>query len=180
MKRALVVVLLAAGLGLSGACATEQPVGCQKDTDCAEGRICEAGACTWSEASAPTCKETGETCSVNGDCCNFQGGDGYCVSGNCADACSMGTDCLSGCCAPLASGQRACAPVEICSQPCVDSGQSCSVNGDCCNYRDGHGFCVDGICADSCEMSTPEECFSGCCAELQGGDYACAPPEVCF
>jgi len=176
------VVLIAGGLALSPACSTDQVEGCQKDTDCATGRICEAGACTWASggSSGMSCVETGQTCSVNRDCCNFQDEAGFCVNGTCADACSMDTDCQSGCCAPLVSGQRACAPSAICQQACVEAGESCSVNADCCNFRDGMGFCVDGICADTCDQNMPEECLSTCCAELEGGDFACAPFELCL
>lgn len=184
------VVLLGVGLALSsvftGACSLEEPVGCQKDDDCATNRICESGTCVWANGqgsggtSSTSCVETGQSCTVNGDCCNFQHQDGFCVSGTCADACDAAEECQSACCARTQNGERACAPVEICAEVCVDTGESCSVNADCCNYRDGVGYCVDGICADTCAMGASEQCFSGCCAELQGGDWACAPAEYCL
>jgi len=186
------VALLVVGLAFfsAGGCASEQPLGCQKDTDCATGRICESGACTWAPngaagSSGTSCAETGETCSVNGDCCNFQHLDGFCVSGTCADHCGADGECQSNCCARTQNGERACAPQSICEEVCVETGQSCSVNDDCCNYRDGAGYCVDGICADTCcadetcDMGASEQCASGCCAGLQGGDWACAPAEYC-
>jgi hypothetical protein len=173
-------VLLACALTLASACANEELAGCQKDTDCIDGRICDAGACTYPQGddAGATCAATGEGCSVNNDCCNFQTDDGSCVSGICADACATDAECESGCCAPLDSGGRACAPTSICEQVCVDAGQSCAVNNDCCAYRGGEGFCVDGTCADAC--SEDEMCVSTCCAELQSGGQACAPIEVCL
>lgn len=65
------------------------------------------------------CQSTGEICELNGDCCDYDIGDAYCVNfgmGNvrCAAACSDGLDCVSGCCIDLDDGQGACAPSSFC------------------------------------------------------------------
>jgi hypothetical protein len=181
LKAAFAGVLLACGLWLFASCAQAPLDGCGKDDDCAEGRICEAGTCVWAEGgpSSTSCVETGEPCSINADCCNFQNEAGFCVSGTCADACSEGVGCESECCALLTSNHFACAPASICEEACVVTGDPCSINSDCCSYRQGSGFCVDGFCADECSQEAPDECESFCCAELSSGDFACAPPELC-
>ncbi len=183
---------LCLALALLG-CSTEEPSGCQKDTDCREGRICENHACTnagtagsGGSGGSSACSDPGESCAVNGDCCGFDSvsPQSYCVSGTCAAACANtmdGTSCVSGCCAALAVSGFACAPRAICSGTCFQAGEPCSVNGDCCNFLQGDGFCVGGFCADACDPTAmPVNCVSGCCAQLEGSaDYACAPEYIC-
>jgi hypothetical protein len=74
----------------------------------AGGRAC--GAATL----CASCTTTNGRCSVNGDCCSFQSGTGYCVSGYCADSCTLNSQCVSQCCAPLVSGGSSCAPRSNC------------------------------------------------------------------
>ncbi|HEV8246348.1 MAG TPA: hypothetical protein VGP93_11295 [Polyangiaceae bacterium] len=181
--------LSASALGCSSA---DQTGGCQKDTDCREGRICENHVCInagsgGSSGSAGTggsggtsgCANAGESCGVNGDCCKFQSQTpaGFCVNGICSDACASGAECVSGCCAQLEVSGSACAPAEICSKSCFATGEPCAVNGDCCNFLANAGFCAGGFCSDKCTSAA--ECASGCCATLESGDMACAPEYIC-
>ena len=57
---------------------------------------------------------------------------------------------------------------------CSDPGQPCSTHSDCC---DSDVLCVDGTCAAACAFD--DECASLCCADLEGGGGACAPPDFC-
>jgi hypothetical protein len=61
------------------------------------------------------------------------------------------------------------------------TGHACGSNGDCCNYQEGNGFCVDfgqgGLCADSCK--TDSDCDSGCCSKTSQGNWVCSPPAFC-
>jgi hypothetical protein len=91
---------------------------------CSSGSQCASGCCASLEGGGsvcapaqycePTCRATGTSCTKNGDCCGFKGGDALCVSGICAATCSYGSDCKSGCCAMLTSGSRACGPASVC------------------------------------------------------------------
>ncbi len=130
---------------------------------------------------APVCTATGKTCTVNGDCCNFNEGTGSCVSGRCTDSCTSNSACVSGCCASLQSGGRACGPASLCTS-CTSTGGACSVNGNCCNFQVGQGFCVNrstgALCVDSCTGNT--QCNSNCCAPLTGSaGSVCSPPSYC-
>jgi hypothetical protein len=105
---------------------------CDKDADCKGDRICSDGECVDPEPDSKPgasssggsggsgmCLDAGEVCSVNGDCCSFLEGDGFCVddgsAARCADACFTNSDCVSGCCAPLEGDGYVCSPVEFCN-----------------------------------------------------------------
>jgi hypothetical protein len=90
---------------------------------CTSGSQCASGCCASLEGGgsvcAPaehceSCRPTGSSCTKNGDCCGFTGGEALCVSGICAATCTYGSDCRSGCCAMLTSGKRACGPASVC------------------------------------------------------------------
>lgn len=124
-----------------------------------------------------SCTETGYACSSNSQCCNFQDGKGFCVDGYCADSCVRNSGCVSNCCAELDNGTSACSPRAVCSGLCTPTGGSCVSNHECCNFRGGTGWCVEGYCADACTRDSG--CRSNCCAKLDHGGFACAPPSVC-
>jgi hypothetical protein len=156
---------------------------CGSDNDCAEGRICQDGACVSSghpvgggTPGGPVCAPTGDACNTHGDCCNYKQGTGYCVNGVCDDSCTSDSNCLSNCCYPTEQGHYVCQPTVQCEGVCYTTGSYCSRNGDCCNYLQGTGYCVDSVCADSCVYSY--ECASGCCAPTTAGG-ACAPVYYC-
>ena len=133
-------------------------------------------------AVVPACTATGNTCSANSACCNFKDGTGSCVSGRCTDSCTSNSGCVSGCCAPLQSGGRACGSASLCTS-CTSVGGACSVNGDCCNWQAGQGFCVNRstgtLCVDSCTGNS--QCNSNCCAPLNGtgAGSVCSPRSFC-
>jgi hypothetical protein len=69
---------------------------------------------------------------------------------------------------------------------CVDAGQSCEANGDCCGFGTQSAGCVQlgsGLaCSDMCEANAG--CASGCCSPLLTNDepagYAgCLPADYC-
>ncbi|MFO0598698.1 MAG: hypothetical protein U0228_25555 [Myxococcaceae bacterium] len=125
----------------------------------------------------PSCVGPGAVCSVNNDCCSFRAGSGFCVSGRCADSCTSNSGCVSGCCALLVSGNRACSSPSSCTSTCAGVNSFCSVNGDCCNWQAGTGFCVDHHCADSCSRNS--DCVSGCCASTLQGSLVCSARSFC-
>lgn len=63
----------------------------------------------------------------------------------------------------------------------AETGHACGSNGDCCNYNDGNGWCVDfgngGLCADSC--TTDSDCQDGCCTKTEQGNWVCSPTAFC-
>ncbi|MCA2979286.1 MAG: hypothetical protein INH41_07095 [Myxococcaceae bacterium] len=146
---------------------------------CNSGFVASGLSCVpaGSAPASAACVGVGARCDANRDCCTFLAGDGYCVSGRCADACEVGGDCLSGCCAPLLGGSRTCAPATSCSLTCRAVNAPCTRNGDCCNFVAGDGYCVDGSCADTCSRNS--QCVSGCCAPLVGGGSTCASRSAC-
>lgn len=145
----------------------------------------DAGASGDGAGGAGMCVTTGDACALNGDCCSFTETSGFCVNYDghprCYDGCSADADCASHCCALLSGGAKACAPAELCSD-CIATGQACSVNGDCCSFTQSNGYCVgpaggSKVCSDGCSQNN--DCASGCCAELDSGDFVCAPSSVC-
>ncbi len=126
------------------------------DPKCAEGLVCEDGACVESNA-----------CEVDDDCAN-----GVCNDQVCSPECTENTDCAGG----EICADGACTPVEdVCEidDDCA-SGEYCDA-GECiahecvedseCGGCDGADTprCVDNSCA--CEIPCPEGCADGeaCC-----------------
>ena len=70
----------------------------------------------------------------------------------------------------------ACAPAELC---CVDNGQACSSNTECCSYLGGVGYCITdtGTCQPTC--TSDADCGAGCCLEVDVGSSVCAPADFC-
>lgn len=65
---------------------------------------------------------------------------------------------------------------------CSAAGDICEANGECCGYFSGDAYCVSdggayGECMESC--FDDNDCTSGCCIPLEGGDGACAPSYEC-
>jgi hypothetical protein len=125
------------------------------------------------------CRAEGEVCRENGDCCNYQCVDGFClVQPECdvaGEACETNAACCSSLCADDGSGYRSCQYLG----GCRPFGELCRSDGECCNNpaNDGPGVCVtvaEGI--GRCENPT------GCApaGELCGPGYhtccRCATP----
>jgi hypothetical protein len=181
--------VLAAGIGLLVAC------GSSGDDDTGTGNASggtggtsgqgDAGASGDGAGGAGSCVVSGAPCALNGDCCSFTETSGFCVNYDgdprCYDGCTEDADCASQCCALLSGGVKACAPAELCTD-CIATGKACSVNGDCCSFIQSNGACVgpaggSAVCSDGCSQNN--DCASKCCAELDSGDYVCAPSSVC-
>lgn len=119
-----------------GACVPDAVTGCEEDADCGEGEVCEEGACV----------STG--CADDADC---PGGliceDGACLDPGCADD----TDCAEG----QICDEGACIEVEECAPE------------DCACEAGEVATCVDNACV--CEPACGGACGDGegCCFESQ-------------
>lgn len=102
-------------------------------TVCSEGGLGPAAGCGVGEEGhdvcfcepAPSCADAGESCSINGDCCEFGTTSAGCVAfpdgAVCADMCESNAGCVSDCCQPLTSngvptGFGACSSDSLCVQ----------------------------------------------------------------
>jgi hypothetical protein len=126
----------------SSQCQTCNP-GSGNCVGCPSGQTCVNGSC---------CRNSGNTCSVNGDCCS-----GICCDGFC---CSSGQECLSnGTCAnpcncAVPGGANVCPCLScvcgrsICGDPqCVGCSAACTTDSDCPKGQ----FCVDVVgCTVAC------------------------------
>jgi len=70
--------------------------------------------------------------------------------------------------------------------PCATAGNSCSSDSECCQTGDGIGtagaMCTTSETDTACRAvcSTSSDCYSGCCAQVQGQSYSvCADPTYC-
>jgi hypothetical protein len=65
---------------------------------------------------------------------------------------------------------------------CVEVGEGCSINGDCCDFNAGDALCVTygdygALCGGTCNVAG--DCVSGCCVGTDGPSSVCAPAEFC-
>jgi len=65
---------------------------------------------------------------------------------------------------------------------CVEVGEGCSINGDCCDFDSGNALCVTygeygALCGGTCSVGS--DCVSGCCVGTDGPSSVCAPSEFC-
>lgn len=178
-------------LCVSGACAER----CTGDLECASD--CCAPLEGGQSACAPveldlcqdsTCAPDYDACTEQGACCGYGQGESFCVDngsgGHCQPVCVSDSECPTDCCAPLMSGELVCSPQEYCDGPdlCQSTGETCEVNGDCCDFDVGDAYCVNFDannvrCAAACLDGF--ECVSGCCIDLDNGGGACAPASFC-
>jgi len=117
------------------------------------------------------CADAGEVCTVNGDCCNFQAGNGFCVDSRCHDSCTTNSECNSNCCVPLVGGGSVCASADNCGGPGGGGaiGDPCSVDADCLS-----GTCSGLWCTATCIED--EDCFGdNWCIETAAGTQNCFP-----
>lgn len=112
------------------------------------------------------CAERGELCTGDVEC-----ESGLCVDQACAEPCSLGSDvCPDGeGCARFSEGalDGLCAPTGA-----LNAGEACT-RDDLCRSL----LCLEGVCADPCDLETGEPCKDGAC-ESTLGDAAvgtCAP-----
>jgi hypothetical protein len=123
-----------------------------------------------------TCKkDNGLSCAVNAECLNGFCVDGYCCDGTCTGTCkacnvagSLGTcsNVSSGLDdVPTCSGTSSCDGSGLCKK---ETGQTCSVNGDCLT-----GFCADGYCCNAACSGTCKACniagSLGTCSNVAAG-----------
>jgi hypothetical protein len=114
------------------------------------------------------CIETGGTCTVNGDCCNFLEGNGVCVESHCSDSCVDGDECTSDCCAALEGGGGACVPSTYCPSGGA-LGSACSDSTQCTSGNCNQLWCTK-YCSDSLDCEGDNWCLL-----TGGGSYMCFP-----
>jgi hypothetical protein len=113
------------------------------------------------------CGSEGASCASRGCCGSLKCIKDSPTSGACYRTCSTNADCGGGnaaCCVDLkGTGDRECAPLSACANPCTTQGGSCTDTRRCCT-----GTCVTGStnvdflgCRPSCTTNT--DCLSGCC-----------------
>lgn len=145
--------------GDGGVCDDTDPGGmsCEEAADCTVVCNCPDGGVNVGVCINNACQAAADTCSET--CSDY---DGYCFigGGSSGDDGADGTD-----------GGGVCA----------NTGETCTVNGDCCGFDSEETICVNAgdfsVCADTCTDDT--DCESLCCAPLEGGGGACAPAEFC-
>jgi hypothetical protein len=105
---------------------------CCDDTDCDRDEVCFQGACEVSCTTGTDCGAN-ETCTSGACVCD----SGFMACGDtCAECCTYldcpGTEvCESGACVPL----------------CLDGGEACDVDDDCCSGDCTSGQCVEEVTA---------------------------------
>ncbi|HEY0839644.1 MAG TPA: hypothetical protein VGD74_05615 [Vulgatibacter sp.] len=187
------------GGGGGGSGGTDDP-GCETRADCAEGLICNGGACT-------TCAGDGdcdraEVCNPSTVLCEFRENWGD----ECAEHkdCALGLSCSQGLCLPPelvveCGGRGQCPEGMRCNRPLVVCEQDlgCFKNADClagdvCNI--GTGQCEPG-CTEETETlvcAALQHCADGRCVECESDDECklglkcnvaagrCAGAKTCF
>ncbi len=109
-----------------------------------------------------TCTPDGADCTLDEDCCN-----GLCELGVCGGECrELGETCVPGqCCPPLGCEGGLCTFSE-----CLDDGAACGTDGECCSGVCDDGVCGGGLCAPDgapC-FDSPECCSLNCVAGVCG------------
>jgi hypothetical protein len=64
---------------------------------------------------------------------------------------------------------------------CAGQGDACVHEGDCCDQPGGALICVDAPGGATCHAAcvADDDCATGCCQSLHGGERACMPAEQC-
>lgn len=123
----------------------------------------------------PVCNQASDGCGQAEHCCGFLDGLASCAGqGTCCKpdgrACSTNAECCEGECdvaQGTCGGER----------PCVNAGESCEVDEDCCSLN-----CIGSVCAMVCKhpgenCSDAAECCSGLCngtsCECRGSASPC-------
>lgn len=156
--------------------------------DCSGGgaSACCSGTCQKASdgvercVSGGRCRSEGEVCAKDGDCCNHQCDNGFClVLKECdvaGEACDNGKDCCSGVCADDGSGYHSC----VFLGGCRPYGELCRKDADCCNNP---ASADPGVCNLITETIGRCENPQGCApaGELCGAGYhdccPCAIPQ---
>jgi len=162
----------------SGRCCIAQDGGCSYDSECCQGycidytcQPCKPdnysgcgsnNECCCNSCIAYKCQlciPDNEACDHTTDCCSVENGI-KCLNNQCLYCVGAGGGCdpndqvsIDNCCSKRCSQGWSC---------CVDNGETCESDGECCD-----GYCVDGICA-SCkpvDHDPPYSCNSDgeCC-----------------
>lgn len=128
--------------GQDGGPDADQDGGCNQDTDCQAGQVCDQGTCV-DAGGGP-----GDPCDENADC----GLALVCADGTCHPTCATDADCDPGTC-----------QAGVCRG--ADSGQACLADAGC----EPPGVCVDGWCREPCQQSSdcsPDRCEDGLCTDV--------------
>lgn len=186
-----VLFVMASGNACSVEDADGDPGPCRYDYECPEYNVCDRGTCM----AAPACELEGDSCSTNGDCCDFDGsedvGSGLCVddgSGHaCTTICREGDDCSTGCCVALTEEDDygACADRSVCESQLCAIGVAflcnCVAEVEPCTDAEIEGFLAS--CADpSNDLAESLQCIAvstpGTIDECIDALESCAPSAV--
>jgi cysteine-rich repeat protein len=103
------------------------------DEACDDGNFEDGDSCSATCTSTPVCGATGQSCTLDADCCSTS-----CVGGSCAQACAAsGESCTAGidCCSNNCSGGQ-------CAGACTADFAQCTIDADCCSLTCLTGFCL--------------------------------------
>lgn len=175
------VQCLACGGGDDGG---TEPGGCQKDTDCASGRICESGTCvnasggSGGSGTGATNNGTGGIATSTSGGCTPQCGNRVCgpdpECGQSCGACDAGRECVAGECradGPLKENGDTCSTnAECASDFCAENNlgeQHCYGNGSANDICTDSYDCGGGICIPRSLTGTGDVCVEGAVVCLQ-------------
>jgi hypothetical protein len=193
---------LDAGADISSGCGREIEalVGCLSRLDCADyddywlepttdypcaerdedvGRVCDGtGTAGGTDSGGEECIAYGESCSINGDCCEFDEGGALCVGNVCSPICLDDSDCAAGSrCADLVDLDGN--PIELNACLPDDGGPSdtedeCEWDGDCPSHEIcTAGRCQYADCTSDAHCSGCNRCVSNYCSYCGEGPYGC-------
>jgi hypothetical protein len=135
-------------------------------------------------ASARQCRDLGQACRSNADCCSR-----FCPSDSYVCSCPGGFEACQGTCLPTCPGQLVRNP-STCECACPPGTTACA-NDTCC--IDGQQICFQGSCRPACPQGTFPCGSAACCQQGQAcngfscgffcsnGTFCPSPPfRTCF
>jgi len=134
-------------------------------------------------AGARQCRDIGQACRSNADCCSR-----FCPSDTYVCSCPAGFEACQGNCVPTCPGQQVLDPLT-CTCGCPPGTTSCGGSTCCVN---GQQICFQGSCRPACQQGTfpcgpaaccqqGQTCNGGLCGFFCGGRFCPSPPyRSCF
>jgi hypothetical protein len=131
---------------------------------------CPGATCSNQGTCVVLCKQTGEACSMDGQCCGSEGYNVSCDNQQCAQcipagdgnggpACNDRTDCCDAATDPFID----CTENHACVRTCNDAGGSCAADGDCCAVDGQRTSCGSDQVCHSCGLTGIGGSQAGAC-----------------